>query len=64
MGMMPYKMVCDKPCHLPLKLEHRAFGGIKYLNLDLKGARQKCLLDMHALDALRNEAYESAHLFK
>ena len=29
MGMSPYKMVYGKACHLPLELEHKAYGLLK-----------------------------------
>ena len=64
MGMTPYKMVYGKACHLPLELEHRAFWAIKNLNYDFKAAGEKRLLDIHALDEFRSEAYENARLFK
>ena len=64
MGMTPYKMVYCKACHLPLELEHKAYWAIKSLNYDLKAAGEKRLLDIHALDELRSEAYENARIFK
>ena len=34
------------------------------MNYDFKTAEEKRLLDIHALDELRSEAYESARIFK
>ena len=64
MGMTPYKMVYGKSCHLPIELEKKAYWAIKNLNYDYKTAGEKPMLGIHALDELRNEAYESARLFK
>ena len=38
-GMSPYRLVCRKPCHLPLKLEYKAMWEI--LNCDFKAAKEK-----------------------
>ena len=46
MGMSPYKMVYGKACHLPLKLEHKAYWAIKELNYDFKLAGEKRLFDI------------------
>ena len=45
-------------------MEHRAFWEIKNLNYDLKAPEEKRLLDIHALDEFRSEAYESAQMFR
>ena len=53
MGMSPYKMVYGKACHLPLKLEHKAYWAIKELNYDFKLASEKRLFDISSLDEWR-----------
>ena len=35
-GMSLFRLIYDKPCHLPIKLEHRAYWAIKKLNLSLE----------------------------
>nr|GEZ04218.1 reverse transcriptase domain-containing protein [Tanacetum cinerariifolium] len=37
-GCTPYKLVYGKSCHLPIKLEHRAYWALKHVNFDLKTA--------------------------
>ena len=34
-GMSPYRLVYGKVCHLPFKLEHRAYWAIKQANVGL-----------------------------
>ena len=41
LGMSPYRVVYDKPCHLPVEIEHRAWWAIKKLNYDLTGAGEE-----------------------
>src|SRR3954464_1901523 len=64
MGMCPYKMVYGKAFHLPLELEHNALCDVRELNADPKLAGEKCLMNLTSLDEWRNEAYESAKMFK
>ena len=33
-GMSTYRIVFEKPCHLPLELEYKAMWAIKKLNCD------------------------------
>ena len=62
--MSPYRIVLGKPCHLPLELEYKAMWAIKNLNFDSKAAKEERLLQLNELEELRNEAYDSARIYK
>ena len=63
-GMSPYKIVYGKPCHLPLAQEYKSMWAIKKLNCDFQATKEKRLLQLNALEELRNEAYDNARIYK
>ena len=63
-GMSPYRIVYNKPCHLPLELEYIAMWAIKKLNFDFKAAKEERLLQLNELEELRNEAYDNDKIYK
>nr|GEX32402.1 reverse transcriptase domain-containing protein [Tanacetum cinerariifolium] len=63
-GCTPYKLVYGKSCHLPIKLEHRAYWALKHVNFDLKTADDHRKLQLNELNELRDQAYENSVIYK
>nr|GEY46015.1 reverse transcriptase domain-containing protein [Tanacetum cinerariifolium] len=63
-GCTPYRLVYDKACHLPLKLEHKAYWALKHANFDLKTAGDHRKLQLNELNELRDQAYENSLIYK
>jgi hypothetical protein len=63
-GVTPYQLVYRKTYHLPVELEHKAFGAIKKWNMNLKVAGTKRKIQIAKLEEWREKAYHSVKLYK
>nr|XP_027093500.1 uncharacterized protein LOC113713896 [Coffea arabica] len=64
LGMSPYRLVYEKSCHLPVKIEHKAYWAIKAINIDFNLAGGRRLLELSELEKHRLHAYENAKIYK
>nr|GFB88929.1 reverse transcriptase domain-containing protein [Tanacetum cinerariifolium] len=60
-GCIPYKLVYEKACHLPIELEHKAYWALKHVKFDMKttGDHRKV-----QLNELCDQAYECSLIYK
>ncbi|GJU41424.1 reverse transcriptase domain-containing protein [Tanacetum coccineum] len=63
-GCTPHKLVYGKSCHLPIKLELRAYWTLKHANFDLKTAGDHRKLQLNELNELCDQAYENSLIYK
>nr|GEZ09691.1 reverse transcriptase domain-containing protein [Tanacetum cinerariifolium] len=63
-GCTPYKLVYGKACHLPIKLEHKAYWALKHCNYDLLTAGDHHKVQLSELNELRDQAYENSLIYK
>jgi hypothetical protein len=62
--LTPFQLVYGKSCHLSVKLEHKAYWALKYFNFDQTTTREKRKIQLHELEELRLQAYESSRIYK
>nr|GEW96595.1 reverse transcriptase domain-containing protein [Tanacetum cinerariifolium] len=63
-GCTLYRLVYGKACHLPLKIEHKAYWALKHINFDLKTAGDHRKLYLNELNELHDQAYENSLIYK
>jgi hypothetical protein len=63
-GTKPFKFVYGKARHLPVEIEHKAFWALKSMNMDLLRAGEKRFMQLHELEELRDDAYETSTDYK
>nr|GEY62786.1 reverse transcriptase domain-containing protein [Tanacetum cinerariifolium]GEY63622.1 reverse transcriptase domain-containing protein [Tanacetum cinerariifolium] len=59
-GCTPYKLVYEKACHLPIKLEHKAYWALKHCNFDFKTVGDHRKVQLDELNKLQDQAYENS----
>nr|GEW30937.1 reverse transcriptase domain-containing protein [Tanacetum cinerariifolium] len=63
-GCTPYKLVYKNSCHLPIKLEHKAYWALKHVNFVFKTAGDHWKLQLNELNELCDQAYENSLIYK
>ena len=62
--MFPFRILYEKMCHLPVKVEHKAYWATHVLNMDYDAADGKRLLNLDELEELRLHCYRSSEMYK
>nr|GEX40418.1 reverse transcriptase domain-containing protein [Tanacetum cinerariifolium] len=63
-GCTLYKLVYEKACHLPIKLEHKSYWTLKHANFDLLTAGDHRKVQLNELNELCDQAYEKSLIYK
>ena len=63
-GLSPFQMVYEKTCHLPVKMKHKAYWALNFLNFDEVLFGEKRKMQLLELEEMRHNAYESSKLYK
>ena len=64
LGTTPCYLVYGKACHLPIKLEHRAYWAIKSVNIDLKAINRRRKFQLNEFDEWWMVAYDNMRIYK
>lgn len=62
-GRTPYSLLYGKSCHMLVVLEYKALWAVKMLNMDIKTAQEKGEVDLHELEKICLDAYESSRIY-
>jgi hypothetical protein len=62
--LTPFQLVYGKSCQLPVELDHKAYWALKYFNFNQITAGEKQKIQLHELEELRLQAYESSRIYK
>ncbi|XP_074337692.1 uncharacterized protein LOC141674891 [Apium graveolens] len=62
--MSPFQLVYGKACHFPAELDHKAYWALKKLNLDMKAAGEKRMLQLNELEEFLLQTYENNKVYK
>ncbi|GJU80798.1 reverse transcriptase domain-containing protein [Tanacetum coccineum] len=63
-GSTSFRIIYEKACHLPIKIEHKAYWALKKINLDLDAVGKHRFLQLNQFNELRTEAYEHSKAYK
>nr|GEZ44061.1 reverse transcriptase domain-containing protein [Tanacetum cinerariifolium] len=58
------RTVGENSCHLPHKIEHKAYWALTHTNFDLRTAGDHRKLQLNELSELRDQAYENSLIYK
>nr|GEX11884.1 reverse transcriptase domain-containing protein [Tanacetum cinerariifolium] len=58
-GCTPYKLVYEKACYLPIKLEKKVYWALKHANYDLQTTGDHHKVQLNELNELRDQGYEN-----
>ena len=64
LGILPYKVVYGRQCHLSVELQHGAWWVIGILNLDLNATNEERKMSLNELEKIRRETYDNTRLSK